>query len=134
MSAQALLQAAIRAALQAHAPLVDALTAVFDAPPVRCARPYAVIEDAIIADWGTKDIAGREGRFAVMLHDIGERPERVRLLIGEIEAAIESMPRTLGEGWHIASLILLRSRIAREGEAQWLGASEWRVRMLRSEL
>lgn len=134
MSVQALLQAAIMAALEAHAPLAGAVTGVFDAPPVRGARPYALIGDALLADWGTKDMAGREGRFAVTLHDLGERPERVRALLGEVDTAIEAMPRTLGDGWRIASLAFVRGRIVREGEARWLGTSEWRVRMLRSEL
>lgn len=134
MSVQALLQAALKAALEAHAPLRDAVTGVFDAPPVRGARPYALIEDAWLADWGTKDMAGREGRFAVTLHDLGESPARLRTLLGEVEAAIEAMPAGLGEGWRVASLAFVRGRVAREGDARWRGASEWRVRMLRCEL
>ncbi|MEP9359321.1 DUF3168 domain-containing protein [Sphingomonas sp. KR3-1] len=129
MSVQEVLQAALVEALAGLA-----VTAVFDAPPVRAARPYALVEEAWLADWGTKDMAGREGRFAVTLFDAGERPARLRALCGEVEAAIEAMPRAIGEGWAIASLVLLRSRIAREGEGRWTATSEFRVRMLRSEL
>ncbi len=131
MSVQGVVQAALVTALR-EAGL--GVTAVFDAPPVRAARPYALIEETVLADWGTKDMAGREGRIAVSLFDSGERPVRLRGLAGAAEAAIEAMPRTLGEGWAVASLVLLRSRILREGEGRWAATSEFRVRVLRSEL
>lgn len=131
MSVQQLLQAALQAALEDHAALADALTAVFDAPPARAARPYALVEEAVLADWGTKDMAGREGRVAVLLFDAGERPERLRGLAGAAEDAVLAMTRDLGEGWRIASLVLLRSRIARDGGGErWTALSEFRVRML----
>lgn len=125
MSVQALLAGA----------MMDALggieVAVFDAPPVRAARPYAVIEEASLGNWGTKDLAGREGVLAVTLYDGGERPVRLRALAGEVEAAIETMLRDLGEGWRVVTLVLARSRIVREGESRWMAMSEWRVRILR---
>jgi hypothetical protein len=129
MSVQEVLQAALVEALAGLA-----VTQVFDAPPVRAARPYALVEEAWLTDWGTKDMAGREGRFAVTLFDAGERPARLRALSGEVEAAIDAMPRDIGQGWAIASLVFLRSRIAREGDGRWTAVSEFRVRMLRSEL
>lgn len=125
MSVQAVVQVAMAAALDG----LD-VTAVFDAPPVRAALPYAVVEEAMLADWGTKDMQGREGRLALAIHDGGERPVRLRVLIGAAEEAVAVMPRELGEGWRIASLVFLRSRIAREGQ-RWVAMSEWRVRMLR---
>lgn len=131
MSARERLQAGLRAALEAHAPLAGGVTGVFDAPPVRAVRPYALVDEPLLADWGTKDIAGREGRIAVLLRDAGERPARLRALLGEAEAAIEAMPRALGEGWFVTSLALVRSRVVREGDGRWMAASEWRVRMLR---
>lgn len=125
MSVQAILQAAVVASLEG----LD-VTGVFDAPPVRCALPYAVVEEAVLADWGTKDMAGREGRLAVSIHDGGERPARLRVLAGAAEDAVGAMPRALGEGWRIASLVFVRSRIVREG-VRWVAVSEWRVRMLK---
>ncbi|MDG2534481.1 DUF3168 domain-containing protein [Sphingomonas sp. HITSZ_GF] len=129
MSVQEVLQAALVEALAGIE-----VTRMFDAPPVRAARPYALVEEAWLTDWGTKDMAGREGRFAVTLFDAGERPVRLRALAGAAEAAIEAMPRGLGQGWAVASLVLLRSRISREGDGRWQSVSEFRVRMLRSEL
>lgn len=128
MSVLALLQAAVTAALEDLT-----VTGVFDCPPVRAARPYAVIEEAMLADWGTKDIAGREGRFAVRVLDVGERPVRLRVLAGAVEDAVAAMPRMLGEGWAVASLVFLRARIARDAGG-WTSVSEFRVRMLRTEL
>ena len=131
MSAHAALAEALVDVLIGHAPLGMAINGVFDAPPVRAVRPYAVVEDAVLADWSTKDMAGREGRLTVMLFDIGEGPKRLRGLADEVVAAVEAMPRELAEGWHVASLIFLRSRIVHEGERRWAAIVEWRVRMLR---
>jgi len=125
MSVQAVVQAAMVAALDG----LD-VTGVFDAPPVRAALPYAVIEEAVLADWSTKDMDGREGRLAVTLYDGGERPVRLRVLAGAAEDAVSAMPRVLGEGWRVASLVFVRGRIVREG-VRWVAMSEWRVRVLR---
>lgn len=126
MSVQALVQAAMMAALDGLE-----VTGVFDAPPVRAALPYAVVEEAVLADWGTKDMAGREGRLAVAMYDGGERPVRLRELIGAAEDAVDAMARDLGGGWRVVTLVLARSRVVREQGGRWVAMSEWRVRMLR---
>ncbi|MFN4097472.1 MAG: DUF3168 domain-containing protein [Sphingomonas sp.] len=132
MSAAVVLAAAIRAALSGHAPLAEGLVGVFDAPPVRAATPHAVIGEALLSDWGTKDMAGREARVVVSLFDAGESPARLRRLCGEVEVAMAAMPRVLGAGWELASRVLLRARIERKSEGRWVATSEWRVRMLKS--
>jgi hypothetical protein len=132
MSAAAVLAEAIRAALNAHVPLAEELAGIFDAPPVRAATPHAVIGEALLSDWGTKDRAGREARVVVSLHDAGESPARLRRLSGEVEAAMTGLPRALGGGWQLASRVLLRGRIERKGEGRWSATSEWRLRMLKS--
>lgn len=129
MSAAARLQAALADALRAADGLA-ALTAVFDAPPVRAALPHATVEETVLADWSTKDMAGREGRAAVTLRDGGERPVRLRELAGAAEEAVLAMPRELGGGWRIASLVFVRGRVVREGQG-WTATSEFRVRMLK---
>ena len=134
VSVHQLLQAALQAACRNHAPLAGGVTAIFDAPPVRSAPPYAVITESVLTDWGAKGLAGREARVAVSLHDIGERPVRLRALMSAAEDALAEMPRAIGEGWTVVTLILLRSRIVRESEGRWIATSEFRVRMLRSEL
>ena len=132
MSAAVVLAEAIRAALSAHAPLADQFAGVFDAPPVRAATPHAVIGEALLSDWSTKDMAGREARVVVSLFDAGESPARLRRLLGELETAVAAMPRAIGGGWELASRVLLRVRIERKGEGRWVATSEWRLRMLKS--
>ncbi|PKP99108.1 MAG: DUF3168 domain-containing protein [Alphaproteobacteria bacterium HGW-Alphaproteobacteria-15] len=104
---------------------------VFDAPPVRAAPPYVVVEEPVLADWSTKDMRGREGRITIRVLDRGERPIRLRALSGLAEDAVEMMAPDLAGGWRIVTLTMLRERIVRSGE-HWMATSEFRVRMLRT--
>lgn len=132
MSAAVVLAEAIHAALSGHAPLAGGLAGIFDAPPVRAATPHAVIGEALLSDWGTKDMAGREARVVVNLFDAGESPARLRWMVGEVEVAMAGLPRVIGGGWELASRVLLRARIERKGEGRWVATSEWRLRVLKS--
>lgn len=131
MSAHAVLTEAVEAALGTHPGLGIALNGVFDSVPRRAVRPYAVVEDALLVDWGTKDMIGREGRLTVGLF-AGEDRKRLRALADQIGAAIAGLPRELGEGWRIASLAFLRSRIFEEGPGLCAAVIEFRVRMLQA--
>ncbi len=130
MSAGEVLVAAAVAAVEAVADPVR-LSAVFDAPPARCAVPYAVVDDPMLIDWSGTDFAGREGRLAVSLWDAGERPERLRALIAAAESAVLAMGPGLAQGWRVASLLLVRSRVVRAGGDRWCATSEFRVRLYR---
>ncbi|KQM14660.1 hypothetical protein ASE73_10420 [Sphingomonas sp. Leaf24] len=101
---------------------------VFDAPPVRAARPFVVVDMPVLSDWGTKDAAGREGRVVVQLFDDGEVPVRLRTLAAAAEGVVLAAPAALA-GWRIVSLVFVRSRVVRDG-AGWIGSVEFRVRML----
>ena len=127
---RALLIAGVVARLRA-APALRAV-AVFDAPPVRAALPHALVEEPVLADWGTKDWRGREGRLAVTLVDGGERPVRLRGLLAAVEDWLPDMPPDLGAGWRLVQLRFLRSRMIRSGQAsgeRWTGTAEFMVRM-----
>ncbi len=124
MIAGTLLQAMLVARLRA----VLTGASVFDAPPVRSARPFVVVDMPVLSDWGTKDAAGREGRVVVQLFDDGEVPERLRTLAAAAEGAVLAAPVVLA-GWRIVSLVFVRSRVVRDG-AGWIGSVEFRVRML----
>ncbi|MCD2325529.1 DUF3168 domain-containing protein [Sphingomonas sp. IC-56] len=130
MSAHDVLADALAVALRGHAPLMAEINGVFDMAPLRAVRPYAQVEDAVLSDWGTKDMAGREGRLSVTLFDQGAAPARLRVLIGEVERAVLGLPRELGAGWRVASLSAVRSRVVREGDGRWAAWCEFRVRML----
>jgi len=132
MSAHAKLSEAVEAVLGAHPGVGIVVNGVFDSPPQRAVRPYAVIEDAVLVDWSTKDMIGREGRLAVGLFEAGEDRKRLRALADEVVAAVSGLPRELGEGWRIASLAFVRSRIFREGPGLSAAVVEFRVRMLQA--
>ncbi|WNO53544.1 DUF3168 domain-containing protein [Stakelama saccharophila] len=131
MSVRSLLQQALVTALSGDPAVGGAVTAVFDAPPPRVAMPYALVEETVLSDWGAKDVAGREGRVLVLIEDAGERPVRVRSLCDAAGAALAAMPRELGEGWRIVTMVPLRSRVLRAGRDRWTGSVEARVRLLR---
>ena len=98
MSAHVKLTEAVEALLGAHAGLGIVVNGVFDAPPQRAVRPYAVIEDAVLVDWSTKDMIGREGRLAVALFEAGEDRTRLRALADQIAAAIAGTATRAGRG------------------------------------
>lgn len=127
MSAAALLQAAMAAAL-------GEIVTAYDAPPVRAALPYGVVEDPVLARWGGAGIDGREGRVRIVLHDAGERPVRLRMLMAAAEGAVASLSGTIGEGWRVVALRLVRGRIARAGGGErWTATSEFAVKLYREE-
>lgn len=120
---------AIVAALRAHPAVADGVTAVFGSPPVRAAAPYALVAEAVIADWSTKDAAGIEARVAVELRDAREDGAVVRGLAGAALEAIEAMSGDLGGGWRIVSRLFVRQRIVR-AKGEWVGSVEFRVRVM----
>ena len=132
MSAGEVLVAGVVAAVDAVADPAR-LSAVFDAPPVRAAIPYAVVDDPLLIDWSGATFMGREGRLTVTLWDAGERPARLRALIEAAEAAVLGIGPGLAQGWRVASLTLVRSRLARAGSDRWTGVSEFRVRLYRAQ-
>ncbi|WP_380784580.1 DUF3168 domain-containing protein [Sphingomonas sp. R86521] len=104
---------------------------VFDAPPVRGGLPYAVVEEPVLQQADAAGIAGRAGTMSVSCHDAGERPVRLRTLVGSIEDAIEGLSGDVGEGWRLVGVRLTRSRLTRIGDDRWRGMSEFAVRLYR---
>lgn len=131
MSARGVLQTAVLAAL------TEAGIAAFDAPPVRRAAPYAVVEEPMLAALDAARVRGRVGTIAIMLVDAGvgagERPVRLRAMIAAAEEAVAALPADLAEGWRVAGLRLARSRIVRGKADQWSGTSEFAVRLFRTD-
>lgn len=126
-SASGALVAAVLARLQGEdlTPLI-----VFDAPPVRAALPYAVIEEPQLGAADAAGVAGRTGTLAISYWDAGERPVRLRSRVAQVEELIEQLPGALADGWRIGGLVLARSRLARTRDG-WLARSEWAVRVFR---
>jgi hypothetical protein len=110
---------------------VDGLNGVYDGPPLTGAFPYARIEAGPESDWSHKSGIGRELRLAILLHDQGERPARLRTLLGAAEAAAAAIPPDL-DGWRLVNLVFLRSTLLREKGAAWAAAIEYRARLLKT--
>jgi len=123
MSAGEKLQQALIAALQAIGGI-----GVYDGPPLQAAHPHAVVEAGPETDWSHKSGSGREVRIAVSLFDKGERPVRLRALMAEAEAALDSAVSPVG--WQLVTMQLLRSRLVRDSKGVWAGVIEYRARML----
>ena len=129
MSAEAVLQAALLAALRGDATLSAGLNGVFEGPAVKASTPYAELGDLLSVDWGTKSAAGREVRIGVTIRDAAETGVRVQRLADAAGAAIEHCPRDLA-GWRVASVALVRARVLRGAPGKWSAVVEYRVRML----
>ncbi len=95
------------------------------------ALPHVVVEQPELVDWSTKDWRGREGRIVVAAYDGGERPVRLRALAARIEDAVEAVPAAPGDGWRVATLRFVRSRVARAPGDRWVATSEFVVRLYR---
>ena len=57
--------------------------------------------------------------------------DTLRALAEAVEAAVAGIGPALADGWRVASLSLVRSRIARTGGDRWSATAEFRVRIYR---
>lgn len=125
MSASATLMAAAKAALAS----IGGLNGRFDGPPLKASLPYATIETGPESDWSWKGATGRELRLTAVIRDGGERPERLRALMDEVETRLTGIDGELGS-WRVASCVFMQTRIAKAGR-DWAGLVAFRVRMVR---
>jgi hypothetical protein len=123
---QALVEAAL-AALRA----VEGLNAVSDGPPLTGAFPYATVEAGPESDWSHKSGEGRELRLAILAHDKGESPNRLRAIAVRIEEAAAGIGPDLA-GWRLINLVFLRGSMLRSTGAAWTAAIEYRARLLKA--
>ncbi len=128
MSAEVAVRAAVIAALKGDGALTAGLNGVYDGDPGRCALPYAVVGEAIGADWGGKDVAGREVRLTISLFETVA--ERLGPRMARVEAVLAMTPPH--EGWRIVTARLARSRVARIDRQSpgggWQAAIDYRLR------
>lgn len=131
--AGATLHAAAMIALQT----TPGIGGVYDGVPLQEAFPHAVVECGPESDWSHKNGTGREIRLAVTVRDKSEQPARLRGLVAEAEAALETIAADL-DGWRLVTLQYLRNRVVREPQARsangaapaWAGVIEYRAHML----
>ena len=82
--------------------------------PVRASVPFAVVGECQGADWGAKDVEGRELRLSISLQDAGETTARLAGLMARVDPAVRTAADA-GDGWRIVTARLVRSRVARTG-------------------
>lgn len=128
-SATIAVQAAIADALRNSAPVMAAVSGVYDGPPPRAAFPYVSISDGSSGDWSTKTAPGREIRAALTVWDDGEEPARLYGLMHEVEQAVANIERDL-VGWRVASVAFARSFVVRDPSGSWAGLVEHRIRVM----
>lgn len=109
---------------------VVGLSSVSDGVPIQAGDAHAVVEMGPETDWGHKNGAGAEIRFAVLVRCGGERPDRARRMIGAARSQVEAIGPEL-QGWRLISLAMMRTRVLREPGPRWTGTAEYRARMLR---
>ena len=127
--AVAAVQAALVATLSGNVSLMAEVTGIYDGPPPRAAFPYLVISGGGSSDWSTKTARGRELRIALTLWDDGQAAARLHRLMALVEDAVAGLPRDL-PNWRVASVVFVRSLVARDAAGPWAGLIEFRVRVL----
>lgn len=123
------LRAALIAWLATDPVLSAELNAVVEEAPSRTSLPWLAIAASASADWGCKELAGREVRIAFELHCRGDTPEAAASLVSAIEQRVETMPRAQ-DGFSIASSSFLRARTEQRGESRRAILLEYRFRLL----
>lgn len=136
MSAEVVARAAVIAALRADGALMDGLNGLFDGDPGRASVPYAYVDACIGADWGRKDMDGREVRISLALRVGDEVARRLGDMIARIDAVVAGL--SVQNGWRIVTARLVRSRVARDegrdggrAPAGWRAVIDYRLRMVR---
>jgi len=123
--ASGVLAAAALAALRQ----VPGLSGEFDGAPIAAADAHAVVEPGPETDWGHKNGAGAEVRFAVVIVCGGEAAGRLRGLMTAVRSAVGALAPDL-DGWRLVSLVMVRARIIRGKGPRWTGSIEYRARLL----
>jgi hypothetical protein len=127
VSAAETVQAALLAALGPALPGVS----VFDVVPPRAALPWASVDEPQLAPWGGSGVEGAEARMTITLADAGETPARLRGWLASAIAAATGLSGDIGDGWHVASAILIKARTVRSGTG-WRATADVRVRVARA--
>ena len=130
MSAEVVVRAAVIAALDADVELMSGLNGLFDGQPVRASVPYAVVGECIASEWGAKDVDGRALRLTISLHDAGETPGRLAVLLARVGGVMQLLEDA--EGWRVVGVRLIRSRVVKGREKDaWQAVVDYRVRVVR---
>mgnify|MGYP002822055877 CR=1 FL=1 len=121
MSAEVAVRAAVIEALRGDAALMAAVHAVHDGEPARAAAPHAHVGECLGADWGGKDVAGRELRLTIGLTVADETPARLAAMIARIDPA-------LGAAGDVVQISVLPPRVDWQSKLHLVGLSMKRTK------
>ena len=93
--------------------------------------PSLRVDAPQVADWSTKDAAGREVRTAVALRVAAGQADRLPALVAAAEGAGVALGGDL-DGWRVASAVLLRSASFSPDARVRAALVEHRVRVLQA--
>lgn len=123
------MRAALIALLRADAALNAQVNRVYDGLPDKATPPMLVVGEGIGADWATKDKPGRELRIGLLIEDDRETTARIGAIMPLVDAAVQGLSGTVG-AWRIGSLVMIRSRLLRNGAGRWNAVMDYRIRVL----
>lgn len=127
------MEIALRATLArwlAEDPVLTAeLNGIAEEAPTRTALPWLAIAASASADWSTKTARGREVRLALELHCRGDGADAAALLVGAIEARVESLP-VAQCGFTVAAIQFLRARAEQRPAGTRAILLEYRFRLI----
>jgi len=117
------------ARLQAHGPLMDLVSGIYDGPPPRADFPYVALATGASLDWSHKSGVGRELSLALTVYDDGETAARLHRVMALVEEALEPGLEDVA-GWQIVTFDFRRTRILRRAAGPWSGLMEYRAKVL----
>lgn len=127
------MEIALRAALIDHLasdPLIaPQLCTITEEAPARASLPWLAIVASASADWSHKTGEGREIRLALELQTRGDEPATANALVQQIENRVAAMPADQ-QGFRVASILFLRSRVEQRGGTTRAVLLEYRFRLL----
>ena len=106
---EVLLHTALIDWLAGSSTLAPLLNSVTEEAPLRASVPWLALAASAAADWSTKTEVGRETRIALELHCRGDQPDSAATLVGAIDGAVMSLPRSQS-GFTVTSIHFMRSR------------------------
>ena len=123
-------QAQLVARLQAHGPLTDLISGIFDGPPPRAKFPYIALATGASLDWSHKGGVGRELSLGLTIYDDGVTAARLHRVMALVEEALETELEDV-PGWQIVTFNFRRTRILRSAVGPWRGLVEYRAKVLK---
>ena len=115
-SAEQAVRARVLTVLASDEALGELVHGLFDGTPPRASAPYATVGAVEGADWGTKDVAGREVRLTLALVGVGAAADD--RAAGRIEALVSALRGAAGE-WRIVGARVVRTRFAFAKDGGW---------------